>query len=42
VGDIARKIPTDPIKKLHKKEYFVKGTWQRGGFSGVFAESGSA
>jgi hypothetical protein len=31
------------VKKIMNKKFdYFKGTWQRGGFSGVFAEIGSA
>jgi hypothetical protein len=30
------------VKFLSKKWVDLKGTWQRGGFSGVFAEIGTA
>jgi hypothetical protein len=49
--NVAFLVPLSPLKKFTKKleiyTYFVfyvylKGTWQRGRFSGVFAEIGSA
>jgi hypothetical protein len=30
------------IEIIFWEKYLVKGTWQRGGFSGVFAEIGTA